>query len=52
MLQNLHFIEGLALITIAQLLESDTTLAALVRAIKAAGFEAIELAADDQELPA
>ncbi len=34
------------------MVESDTTLAALVSAIKAAGFEAIELAADDQELPA
>jgi len=34
------------------MVESDASLAALVSAIKAAGFEANELAADDQELPA
>ena len=34
------------------LVESDTTPAALVGAIRKAGFEASELAADDQELPA
>ena len=34
------------------IVESDTSLVALVSAIKAAGFEANELAADDQELPA
>jgi len=34
------------------MVESDGSLVALVSAIKAAGFEANELAADDQELPA
>ncbi len=34
------------------MVESDTSLAALISAIKAAGFEANQMAADDQELPA
>lgn len=34
------------------MVESDTSLAALISAIKAAGFEANELVADDQDLPA
>jgi len=34
------------------MVESDTSLAALVSVIKAAGFEANELAADDQDLSA